>query len=65
MPFCFEYQERICARGRGESFLQIMRLIQAYTFARDILPKEKLISKIDDFIMELEMVKAKYKGVVH
>lgn len=74
VPFCFEYQtkgclacplEKICSRGRGERFLQIMRLIQAYAIAGDILPKEPLISEIDDFLMELEMVRAKFKGMIH
>jgi hypothetical protein len=74
VPFCFEYQvkgclgcplERICARGRGERFLRVMRLIQAYTIAGDMLPKERLVSEIDDFLMELEMIRAKYKGIVH
>ena len=74
VPFCFEYQtkgcfgcplEKICARGRGERFLRVMKLIQAYTLAGDMLPKERLISEIDDFLMELEMIRAKHKGILH
>jgi hypothetical protein len=74
VPFCFEYQtkaclgcplERICARGRGERFLIVMRLIQAYTIAGDMLPKERLVSEIDDFIIELQMIRAKHKGMIH
>jgi hypothetical protein len=74
VPFCFEYQtkgcfgcpsEKICARGRGERFLRVIRLIQAYTIAGDRLPKERLISEIDDFLIELEMIRAKHKGIVH
>jgi len=74
VPFCFEYQangcfgcplEKICARGRGERFLKVMRLIQAYTIAGDMLPKERLISEIDDFIIELQMIRSKHKGIIH
>lgn len=42
-----------------------MRLIQAYTLAGDMLPKKKLTSEIDSFIIELEMIRAKYKGELH
>lgn len=74
IPFCFEYQtkdcqgcplEEICGQGRGEKFVKVMRIIQAYVLAGDMLPKEPLISGIDDFLMELEMLRAKSKGMVH
>lgn len=74
VPFCYEYQikdclgcplEKICGRGKGEKFFKVMRIIQAYVLAADMLPKEPLTSEIDDFLMELEMVKAKSKGMVH
>lgn len=74
VPFCFEYQmkgclgcplEKVCGGGRGEKFQRIMRLIQAYTLAGDMLPKERLISEINDFLMELEMIRAKNKGMIH
>jgi hypothetical protein len=74
VPFCFEYQvkgcfgcplEKVCARGRSERFLRVMRLIQAYTIAGDMLPKERLVSEIDDFIVELQMIRAKHKGILH
>lgn len=74
IPFCYEYQindclgcplERTCARGKGERFAKVMRIIQAYVLAGDMLPREPLISEIDYFLTELEMVKAKTKGMVH
>jgi len=74
VPFCFEYQVKgclgcplgkICGRGGGKRFLQIMRLTQAYALAGDMLPKQILVSEIEDFVMELEVVRAKHKGVVH
>lgn len=74
VPFCFEYQkkgclccplEKICSHGRGEKFQRIMRLIQAYAIAGDMLPKERLTSEIDDFIIELEMIREKHRGIIH
>ena len=74
VPFCFEYQvkncldcplEKICGRGKGGKFFKMMRIIQAYVLAGDMLPKEPLASEIDDFLMELEMVKTVSKGGVH
>ena len=76
IPFCFEYQikdclgcplEKICGRGEGEKLLKVMRLIQAHVFAvlaGNMLPKEPLISEIDDLLMELETLKAKSNGLV-
>jgi hypothetical protein len=74
VPFCYEYQgrgclgcplETICARGRGETFLRVMRIIQAYVLAGDMLPKEPLLSEVDNFVLELEMLRAKARGTVH
>lgn len=74
VPFCYEYQARgclgcpletICARGRGEKFIRVMRIIQAYVLAGDMLPQEPLTSEVDTFVLELEMVRAKARGTVH
>jgi hypothetical protein len=74
VPFCYEYQARdcygcpletICARGRGERFIRMMRVIQAYVLAGDMLPSDPLISEVENFILELEMVRAKARGAVH
>lgn len=74
IPFCYEYQvkdclgcplEKTCGRGRGEKFARVMRIIQAYVLAGDMLPREPLTSEIDGFLLELEMIKAKSKGMVH
>ena len=74
VPFCYEYQaggcygcpmETICARGRGERFIRVMRIIQAYVLAGDMLPKKPLVSEVDTFVLELEMVRAKARGAVH
>jgi hypothetical protein len=74
VPFCYEYQvkgcmgcplETICAQGRGEKFSRVMRIIQAYVLAGDMLPKAPLTSETDSFLMEIEVVRAKARGMVH
>jgi hypothetical protein len=43
----------------------MMRIIQAYVLAGDMLPKEPLTSEVDNFVLELEMARAKARGTVH
>jgi len=77
VPFCFEYQikdclgcplEKTCDRGEGEKLLKVRRLIQIHALAilaGNVLLKEPLISEVDGLLMELEMVKAKRRGLGH
>jgi hypothetical protein len=74
VPFCYEYQvkdclgcplERVCARGRGEKFIRVMRITQAYVLAGDMLPREPLSSEIDRFVMHIEFLRAQARGSVH
>ena len=69
VPFCFEYQKRnclgcplenICSPRKGEKFYHLMRVIQAYALAGDVLPKEILMSEIDKFITELKLLRLKF-----
>jgi len=71
VPFCFEYQgkgcfgcplENVCGPGKGARLLKVMKLIHTHylaILAGNMLPKEPLISEIDGWLRELEMVKAK------
>ena len=74
VPFCLQYQvnncyqcplEGICGRGKGEKFSKIIRIIQAYSLAGDMLPKSILLVQVENFILELEMCRAKDKGLIH
>jgi hypothetical protein len=73
VPFCIIHQRNckecplleICGYGTGKKFDRIMRVITAYLKAGDVLPKETLLSELDAFISELELVRAKNKGDVH
>ena len=58
---CVEYRDRcefcplyrVCERGRSEIFNKVVRVMQAYTIAGDILPKETLLGVVENFIDEL------------
>ena len=69
VPYCFENQKRdclgcplenICSLRKGERFYRVMRIIQAYALAEDLLPKEILISEIDNFLTELKLLKLEF-----
>jgi len=76
VPFCFEYQikdclgcplEKICGPGKGGKLLKLMKLIETHVLASlagNTLPKAPLISEIDGLLREVEMLKAKSKGLL-
>ncbi len=47
----------LCKQGRSEEWITLMRLIQAYAIAGDMLPKETLISQIEIFYNKLKACK--------
>ena len=73
VPFCFEYQikvcsgcplENICGRGRGERLLRVMKRIQTHVWAilaGNTLPKEPLMTEINSLITELKELKRESK----
>ncbi len=58
---CVEYRDRcefcplfrVCERGRSEIFNKVVRVMQAYTIAGDILPKDTLLGVVENFVNEL------------
>ena len=72
VPFCIIHKrdcpkcplDKICG-SEQEKFSRIMRVIDAFSFAWDIFPKKILLSELDSFISELEMIRAKNKGSIH
>ena len=58
---CVEYRDRcdfcplfrVCERGRSQVFNKVVRVMQAYTIAGDILPKETLLGVVENFVDEL------------
>ncbi len=58
---CVEYRDRcdfcplfrVCERGRSQIFNKVVRVMQAYTIAGDILPKETLLGVVENFVNEL------------
>jgi hypothetical protein len=67
---CVEYRGRcemcpiykICEKGRSEIFNKVVRIMQSYTIAGDILPKEPLLGIVENFLDELEKCRTEAGG---
>jgi len=67
---CVEYKDRcelcplfkICERGKSEDFNRVIRTLQSYTIAGDILPRDFLSGVIGNFIEELKKCKSNASG---
>ena len=67
---CIEYRDRcefcplyrVCERGRSEIFNKVVRVMQAYTIAGDILPKETLLGVVEHFLDELQKCQSEAGG---
>jgi len=67
---CVEYKDRcefcplfrICERGKSEDFSKVMRIMQSYTIAGDILPKDFILGVVENFIEELKKCKSDASG---
>ena len=67
---CVEYRDRcefcplfrVCERGRSQVFHKVIRVMQSYTIAGDILPREPLMGVIGNFLSELKKCKNDASG---
>lgn len=71
VPFCFKYQitgckgcplEKICGQGSGQKLLRVMRLTQMHILAilaGNQLPKQPLLSQVDNLVEELKDARVK------
>lgn len=67
---CVEYKDRcefcplfrICERGKSDNFNRVMRLIQSYTIAGDLLPRDPILGVIGNFIEELKKCESDARG---
>ncbi len=44
----------LCSQGRSEQWHRLIRVIQAYALAGDLLPRDTLTGQIEDFVMKLK-----------
>jgi hypothetical protein len=73
IALCVEYNdncflcplEKICSQEKEGLFSKIVRLLQAYCVAGDILPKSTLIDLVDQLIIELEQTKKEFIKLRH
>ena len=67
---CAEYRDRcefcplfrVCERGRSQVFNKVVRVMQSYTIAGDILPKETLLGVVEQFLNELQKCQSEAGG---
>lgn len=67
---CIEYRDRcelcplyrVCKKGRSEIFNKVVRVMQSYTIAGDILPRETLLGVVANFLDELEKCRTEAGG---
>ena len=67
---CVEYRDRcdfcplfrVCERGRSQVFNKVVRVMQAYTIAGDVLPKETLLGVVENFVNELHKCQNESRG---
>jgi len=70
---CVEYKDRcdfcplfrLCGRGKSEDFNKVMRVMQAYIIAGDVLPKDTLRGVVGNFIEELKKCHDDARGRAH
>ena len=55
-PLCPIYE--VCKQGRSEQWVALMRVVQAYSLAGDLLPKEPFIGHIEKFLKKLKTCRA-------
>ncbi|MBW2039005.1 MAG: hypothetical protein JRI46_05320 [Deltaproteobacteria bacterium] len=57
--------EKICSREKEGLFNKVIRLMQAYCIAGDLLPKSTLIGLTDQLIAKLEQIKEEFMKLRH
>jgi hypothetical protein len=70
---CVEYRDRceycplfmICRKGTSEEFNKVLRILQAYNVAGDMLPIGPLMGVVEIFLEELKMCQSDVKGKAH
>jgi len=70
---CVEYRDRceycpllrICRKGTSEEFNKVLRILQSYNIAGDMLPIGPLMGVVEGFLEELKMCQSDVKGKAH
>jgi hypothetical protein len=45
----------VCKQGRSDEWITVMRVIQAYAIAGDLLPREPFLGHLDQFLAKINM----------
>ncbi|MCP4715146.1 MAG: hypothetical protein GY868_08525 [Deltaproteobacteria bacterium] len=55
----------VCKQGRSEEWIKLMRVVQAYAIAGDLLPREPLEGQIEAFVGKLKLCREDLFGKMH
>ena len=70
---CTEYENQcricpifsVCRQGHSEDWTTVMRVIQAYAIAGDLLPKDPLLGQLELFVNKLRMCREEVLCKLH
>jgi hypothetical protein len=52
----------VCKQGRSDEWITVMRVIQAYAIAGDLLPREPFMGHIEKFLKKINMCRESAAG---
>jgi hypothetical protein len=55
----------VCKQGHSEDWTKLMRVIQAYAIAGDLLPKDPLLGQIEVFVNKLRICREEVFSKLH
>jgi len=55
----------VCKQGRSDEWVTVMRVIQAYAIAGDLLPKEPFMGHIEQFLEKINMCREEAVAKAH
>lgn len=55
----------VCKQGRSDEWITVMRVIQAYAIAGDLLPKEPFMGHIEKFLEKINTCREDAVGTAH
>jgi hypothetical protein len=55
----------VCKQGHSEDWTKLMRVIQAYAIAGDLLPKDPLLGQIEVFVNKLRICREEIFSKLH
>jgi len=55
----------VCKQGRSDEWITVMRVIQAYAIAGDLLPKEPFMGHVEQFLEKINTCREEAVAKAH